>query len=229
MLDILREEKKYRISLGTATYIRSKLENVLQGDSFNGSNAYLVRSLYFDSISDKDYFDKQIGTDYHKKIRIRIYDPKSTKAKLELKEKSGSMQRKRSLSICKEDAIELINRNYEVLKNYEEDLANELYMIMSTDLYVPRCIVEYDRIAFGVTENNTRITIDSRVRSNEGNFDLFSENLQTYPVMHNDDVILEVKYNNFLLSYVKDVIKCINKIEMSASKYCMARKFGLGG
>ena len=229
MLDVLREEKKYRISLSTAIYICSKLKNVLHGDSFNGSNSYLVRSLYFDSIVDQDYFDKQIGTNYHKKIRIRIYDPNSKTAKLELKEKSGSMQRKRSLSISREDAIEMTNRNYEVLKNYEEDLANELYMIMTTNLYVPRCIVEYERIAFGVTENNTRITIDSKVRSNEGNFDLFSENLQTYPVMHNDDVILAIKYKNFLLSYVKDVIKYVNKIEMSASKYCMARKFGLGG
>ena len=76
---------------------------------------------------------------------------------------------------------------------------------------------------------NIRITLDSNVRANEGNFNLFSENLLTYPVMHRDDVILEVKYNNFLLSYIKDMLRCIDRNEMSASKYCMARKFGLGG
>lgn len=229
MLDVLREEKKYRISLSTAFYIRNKLENVLHGDSFNGNNVYLVRSLYFDSISDLDYFDKESGTNYHKKIRLRIYNPHSKSAKLELKEKNGVMQRKRSLTISKEDALKLIDKNYEVLKNYEEDLAYEIYMIMTTNMYVPRCIVEYDRIAFGVTENNIRITLDSNVRANEGNFNLFSENLLTYPVMHRDDVILEVKYNNFLLSYIKDMLRCIDRNEMSASKYCMARKFGLGG
>lgn len=229
MLDVLREEKKYKISLMTALHLQNRVENVMHGDSFNGNNAYLVRSLYFDSIFDKDYFEKQVGTNYHKKIRLRIYNPKSSSAKLELKEKSGTMQRKRSLKVSRSDALDLINGNYEVLKNYEEGLAEELHMIMTTGLYVPRCIVEYDRVAFGIPENNIRITFDSRVRSNEGNFDLFSEKLLTYPVINEDDVILEVKYNNFLLSYVKDLIKNLDKTEVSASKYCMARAYGLGG
>lgn len=229
MLDVLREEKKYTISMMTALHLKNRIENVMHGDSFNGNDKYMVRSLYFDSIFDKDYFEKQAGTNYHKKIRLRIYNPKSMSAKLELKEKSGTMQRKRSLKVSKEHALALIKGDYEVLKNYEEELAEELYIIMTTGLYVPRCIVEYDRIAFGVPENNIRITFDSRVRSSEGNFDLFSESLITYPVIHEDDVILEVKYNNFLLSYVKDLIKNIDKAEVSASKYCMARAYGLGG
>ena len=229
MLDVLREEKKYKISLTTALHLRNRIGSVMHGDSFNGNDAYLVRSLYFDSIFDEDYFEKQIGTNYHKKIRLRIYDTKSTSAKLELKEKSGTMQRKRSLKVSKKHALELIKGNYEVLKNYEEDLAQELYIIMTTHLYVPRCIVEYERVAFGIPENNIRVTFDSRVRSNEGDFDLFSDALLTYPIIHEDDVILEIKYNNFLLSYVKDLVKNIDKAEVSASKYCMARKYGLGG
>ncbi|WP_293982558.1 polyphosphate polymerase domain-containing protein [uncultured Clostridium sp.] len=229
MLDVLREEKKYKISLKSKGYVLGYISNILHGDAFNGTRPYLVRSLYFDSIGDEDYFNKQVGTDYHKKIRLRVYSPDSDNAKLEIKEKSGSMQRKRSLTVSKEDAIELINRNYEVLKNYKEDLAEELYMIMVTKLYVPRCIVEYERIAFGTPENNIRITFDSNVRSNEGNFNLFSNELNTYPVMNSDDVIFEVKYNNFLFSYIKDVIRCIDKIEVSASKYCMSRRFGLEG
>lgn len=229
MLDVFREEKKYKISLKSKLYILSYIKNVLHGDSFNGTNSYIVRSLYFDSIDDEDYFNKQAGSNYHKKIRLRTYNLNSEIVKLELKEKRGSMQRKRSLNISKEDAMDLIEKKYEVLKKYEEDLAEELYMIMTTKLYVPRCIVEYDRIAFGVSENNIRITFDSDVRSNEGNFDLFSKELFTYPVMEADDVILEVKYNNFLLSYIKQLLKNVDKTEVSASKYCMARQFGLGG
>jgi hypothetical protein len=78
-------------------------------------------------------------------------------------------------------------------------------------------------------ENDIRITFDSEVESNEGYFDIFDKNLCIYPVMPKDEVILEVKYNNFILSYIKDVIQCVDKTEMSNSKYCMARKYGMIG
>ena len=39
--------------------------------------------------------------------------------------------------------------------------------------------------------------------------------------------ILEVKYNHFLLTYVRDILRSCNQSELSASKYCMARRIGL--
>lgn len=90
-------------------------------------------------------------------------------------------------------------------------------------------LYEYDRIAFGVNENNIRLTLDTGVRSNEGSFDIFSDKLQLYPVMQSDEGMLEVKYNRFLLSYIKDVIQCVDMLETSVSKYSMSRRFGLGG
>ncbi len=229
MLDILREEKKYEVSLTEMAYVKSRLEAVLRGDSVNGTKTYLVRSLYFDSISDVDYFEKEAGVSERKKIRIRVYSPDSKVAKLELKAKSGGMQRKQSLTISKEDATEMIHGNYEVLKNYKDDLAGYLYRTMTMEMYLPRCVVEYDRIAFRTSENDIRITLDSGVRANEGNFDIFSDKLMFYPVMNPCKGVVEVKYNRFLLSYVKDILQGIDKVETSVSKYCMSRKYGLGG
>ncbi len=228
-LDVFREEKKYEMSTLGLEYVRQRLESCLHGDPFNGTKAYLVRSLYFDSYSNIDYWDKDLGANYRKKIRLRVYTPDAESAKLELKEKKGSMQRKQSLTIPREEAIELTKGNYDVLLNHEEELASYLYGKMTTELYAPRTVVEYDRVAFGTNENNIRLTIDTGIRANEGNYDIFDENLQLYPVMRLDRGVLEVKYNNFLLSYIKDVIECVDSLETSVSKYVLARGIGMGG
>ena len=51
--------------------IRNKLDKVLTLDR---GDAYVVRSIYFDSPDDKDYYDKQGGEIVRKKLRLRIYD-----------------------------------------------------------------------------------------------------------------------------------------------------------
>ncbi|WP_022747780.1 polyphosphate polymerase domain-containing protein [Lachnobacterium bovis] len=228
MLDVLREEKKYDMTSSELLLVKSKLSKVLLGDSFNGFNSYLVRSLYFDSYTDRDLNEKAAGLSERKKIRLRIYHTDAKKAKLELKAKSGTMQRKRSLTILKEDAIELIKGNYSVLLKYTESIAMEFYVIMSSELYRPKCVIEYDRIAMRAPENNIRITIDTGVRSNEANFDFFSDKLDFYKVMPDDKGVLEVKYNRFLPSYIKLALNVSDKLETSVSKYVLARKFAGG-
>lgn len=84
--------KKYSISLETGRQLTVRLSRVFHRDRYGGRNGYLVRSLYFDSIYDDDYFDKINGLEYRKKIRLRIYDPDQDWAKLEVKEKRGSVQ-----------------------------------------------------------------------------------------------------------------------------------------
>lgn len=227
MLDVLREEKKYRLSTMEASRLFSVMSQVLQGDPYNGLNSYMVRSLYFDTIQDQDYFEKDEGVEYRKKIRIRVYDASAQKAKLEMKEKCGVSQRKRSLTISREDAMALIDCNYEVLLKYEEPLAMEFYLLMTTELYRPKCVVQYNRIAFATNENNIRITYDSDISSNEGYFNIFDEHLPLYSVLPQDQMVLEVKYNNFLLSYIKDTLLLADKTETANSKYCLCRKYGM--
>ena len=77
-------------------------------------------------------------------------------------------------------------------------------------------------------ENNTRVTFDSDIRATESSFDIFDSNLCLYPVYSTEKTVLEVKYNHFLLSYIKDIINSVDKIETSVSKYCLARTISLG-
>ena len=88
--------------------------------------------------------------------------------------------------------------------------------------------MEYLRQAYLAQENHIRITLDSRITATETCFDLFSARLPQFPVMDPFRMVLEVKYNGFLPSYIKDLLHQVHRPELSISKYCMARRLTCG-
>lgn len=225
-MDISRVEKKYVISLMLMYWFRPQFERLLQQDEHNGNQGYQVRSLYFDTFYDDDYEDKESGLEFRRKIRLRIYHPDDHSAKLELKEKQGESQRKRSISLDREQSNRLIAGDLQPLLEEGSALGREFYYIMSKEHYMPRSIVEYDRIALLGPANEVRITFDRRVRATESNFDLFSPHLRLYPVIDPDDIILEVKYNHFLFSYIRDLLSTVRRSQVSIGKYSLSRSVG---
>ena len=218
-LDVSRVEEKYVLTYAEAERLYLKLRKILPGDGVNGYEAYCVRSLYFDSYYNDDYLDKLSGIKDRKKIRLRIYDVSASDVKLELKQKEGDNQRKRSVRITRQEAEMLCQEN---------GVAQDIYYIMKKEVYRPKCIVEYKRRAFAVPTNNIRITFDSEIVSAEGNLDLFvPSRALTIPVESKNTVILEVKYNHFLLSYIKDALGFCDVAQGSYSKYVVGRKMGL--
>jgi len=221
---VTREEKKFLISLEEFRTKSHYLDSLMIQDEHNGIDGYIIRSLYFDTVYDDDFFEKLEGVETRRKIRLRIYDPKHDFAMLEMKQKQGASQKKRSLRMTKADAEELIKGKYEVLLNYQEDFAIECYGLMHHKCYRPKTIVQYNRKAYIAKENKIRITFDNNIVATETNFDLFSENLVMYPVLDKFNVVLEVKFNGFLLDYIRQFINSINKSELSVSKYALARQ-----
>ena len=51
--------------------------------------------------------------------------------------------------------------------------------------------------------------------------------MNLYPVLDPFQAVLEVKYNGFLLSYIKSAVSQADRSELSVSKYCLARSAGL--
>ena len=220
----MREEKKFLISVAEFSAVRARLEKVMRQDSHNGVHGYLIRSLYFDTPFDTDFFEKQAGVELRRKIRLRIYDPKQDFAMLEMKQKQGARQLKRSLRISREDAQKLIGGDYSVILNYSEPFAAEVYAFMKTRAYIPKTIVQYKRKAFTAKENKIRVTFDNQIVSTESCFDLFSQRLNMNPVLDPYDVVLEVKFNGFILNYIQSLINSVDKSELSVSKYVLARQ-----
>ncbi len=226
MISVCRREEKYPLDVTHAHYYRNVFASILMTDSFSKNGSYMVRSLYFDTPDDKDFFQKINEQNIRRKIRLRIYHPNDQSAKLEMKQKENIFQKKRSLKVSKEDALTLIDGQYSVLLNYEDDFATELYTIMQSELYQPKSIVEYQRYAFMAKENNIRLTFDSDICATESSFDLFSENLPLTPVFPLDKVIFEVKYDKFMLKYISDIISRVDARNISSSKYCLSRSIG---
>ena len=224
MNQVLREEKKYLIGIHEFLRKSRELEKVLLQDRHNAGDGYMIRSLYFDTVYDQDYFEKQEGIELRRKIRLRIYDPNARYAMLEMKQKQGVQQRKRSLKVSREDAESIMRGNYSPLLKYEDPFAAELYAFMLVRCYRPCSIVQYQRKAFIAKENHIRVTFDHHIVSSESCLDLFSENLNMNPVLDPYDVVLEVKFNGFLLGYIKDMLKDVDKSELSVSKYVLARQ-----
>ncbi len=224
MQDVLRYERKFMLD-GAEFMKKSRwIQQLLQEDPHNGAEGYLIRSLYFDTEYDGDFFDKEYGIEVRKKLRLRIYDPNSGAAALEMKQKQGERQKKRSLRLRREDAQRLIACDYTPLLACPEPFAAECYALMSTRCYRPRAVIQYRRMAFVARENSIRVTFDRRIDATESCFDLFDPRLRMNPVMDRSQVVLEVKYNGFLLSYIKEMLADLEKSELSVSKYCLARQ-----
>lgn len=224
MQKVLRNERKYMISLSEWMRKSHELHQLLHEDPHNGIHGYTIRSLYFDTEYDDDFFDKEYGMEVRKKLRLRVYDPKGESAVLEMKQKQGEQQLKRSLRLRREDAERLIAGNYSPLLHYPEDFAAECYALMNIRCYRPKVVIEYRRKAFIAKENSTRITFDHHIEATQSNFDLFNPGLAMNPVMARSQAVLEVKYNRFLLSYIQEMLNSIDKSELSVSKYSIARQ-----
>ena len=223
MNEVLRQEKKYAVNVLDGAALRGRLCPVMHGDAHNGPQGYSIRSLYFDTPDDQDFNDKVDGLELRRKIRLRTYSPQSDFAMLEMKQKEGPYQRKRSLRLSREDAQRLCQGDYRPLQAYEDPFAAECYGLMHCRCYRPKAVVEYRRQAFVARENHIRITLDSRIVATEAELDLFSQRLPMYAVMDPFHMVLEVKYNGFLLSYIKDLLNLVERSELSVSKYCLAR------
>lgn len=223
MNEVLRQEKKFLIDLSQFYRYSSHLSQVMQEDANNGREGYQIRSLYFDTLEDQDFQEKEDGVELRRKIRLRTYSPYSDFAVLEMKQKQGAMQKKRSLKMAKEDAAKLIKGEYGVLLHYREQFAAECFALMQSRCYRPKAVIDYRRKAFVAKENKIRITFDHHLTGTESNFDIFDGNLMEYPILDPVLGVLEVKYNGFLLSYLKDLLKECGKSELSVSKYCLGR------
>ena len=224
-LSVFRTENKYLLDYAEASLLREQLDKLLKRDSYSQNGSYVVRSLYFDTVENGDYFEKLAGTEIRKKIRIRSYSPDDEVCKLEVKQKNGDLQHKVSLLIDREDAIEITGGNFSVLTKYFDKSKNAAYIYsqLALGIYRPVALIEYDRIAYMHELYNTRITFDMNVRSNEAYFDLFDKNPIFTPIFDNM-VVLEVKYNGVLLDSISKLLEPFNITRTSVSKYCLGRK-----
>ena len=222
----LRHELKYHITPAELTVLRGVLAPVMQLDpNGNENNEYHIRSLYFDTINDDALEEKIAGVGNRKKYRIRIYNFSDKVIKLECKSKYGDLISKQSVSIPRELAEQLIAGDPDGLQRMRHPLLHDVYREMRTRLLRPAVIVDYVREAYIHQAEEVRITFDKQVRTGLYSVDMFNPQIPTYPVFDDPVEILEVKFDEFLPSYLQAILSGVTAQRSAVSKYTWCRRY----
>lgn len=224
----LRHELKFFINEAQYTLLRGMLQHTLQPDP-NGdeNNEYFIRSLYFDTVFNDALYDKYNGVQNRNKYRIRTYNLSDRIIKLECKTKVGSLISKRSLSIPRDLAEQLMAGDPAGLESTRSGLLSEVYREMTVNLLRPVVLVDYTREAWLHPVEEVRITFDKHLRSGLRSIGLFSPDVPTIPPFEHDEMILEVKYNRVLPPYIRNMLSmcCGGAVQSAISKYTWCRSF----
>ena len=206
--------------------LSSRLCCVLDKDVHSTQNgAYTVRSLYFDSPDDSALHDKLDGNPKRKKFRIRYYNDDTSFIRLEKKIKNLSYGLKKSEQITPQEAEKIIRGEIDFLIQSDKELLREFYTELKLNFLRPTVIIEYKREAFCLPYDNIRITLDSEIRSSNSFDNFFKSSLPLTDVSEKNESVLEIKFDNILPDYIRDIISPQISSQEAFSKYAAGRKY----
>ena len=221
MTDGLRHEYKYLISAADARLLKLRLRHIMKPDPHAGKTGeYTIRSLYFDDMFHHALAEKEDGISRRSKYRIRMYNYDPDFLKLEKKEKLGNLTRKTAQTIALPDAMRLQYHNVPQMPE-ETDLHGELAAKIRTGGFRSAVLVDYDRTPFVCADGNTRITLDANLRTRPYNPNLLASPAAMIPVLDRNQVILEVKFDDFLPGYLAEALGDIPKVNLAISKFAL--------
>lgn len=223
-MEVLRNELKYYINYSDYLMISKILGSVLEPDQHSSNKSgYFIRSLYFDSVDNHSFHEKLAGIENRRKYRLRIYGFNHNTVKFEIKHKLNNNIFKETAVISKKDALRVLNQDYDVLLNYKDKVLNKIYCTFKKEKYFPVVAVDYQREAYVSSLNKIRITFDRFLAKNSTTLDFFNPKMNTLPVLDDNIVIMEIKYNRFLPEWVKKSLQSVRGVQCSISKYCLSR------
>ena len=219
-----RHEVKHEINYLDMLTLRTRLAAAMLPDAHGAGGRYEVRSLYFDSPSDKALYQKFDGVKRREKYRIRMYDFDDSYISLQRKFRDGAMSAKDQAQISRPQMECILREDYDWIKESSTGLLFEFYHKVLTDGLRPKVIVDYTREAFTCQAGNVRVTLDYNIRAGapQNYFDPYTPTLPT----RGPWCILEVKWDDFLPDFVRDLIYIPGRRTAAFSKYAACRVYG---
>ncbi len=220
-----RNEIKFIISKTMAEVLKQRLSLIMSVDnnSYNSDNSYLIRSLYFDNENSDAYYEKMDGVEYRKKYRIRIYNFDDKFIRLECKYKHNNMTSKDQILIDKELCSKIINGKIDEIDLTKDNLLRQFALDYRLNRLNPSIIVDYNRVAFTYHVSDVRITFDSQIKSGMYNYNLFDKNATTYRVIDDNQMVLEVKFNEILPESIALILQTVPTFRQAFSKFATCR------
>ena len=220
-----RHEWKHEISYTDLLSIRARLQAVARPDPHAVGGKYQIRSLYFDNLYDKALREKTDGVNMREKFRIRYYNGDPSVIHLEKKSKINGLGTKFSAPLSRTEAQQIVDGEIDWMLNSPHGLIQELYCKMRYQGMQPKTIVDYIREPYIYTPGNVRVTFDSDIRTGLQSRDFL--NPETIPISaRSAPIILEVKWDAFLPSIIRDAVQTPGRRVCAFSKYAQCRVYG---
>ena len=220
-----RHEWKHELNTADLLVLRSRLRVVMESDPHAIDGKYHIRSLYFDTPDDKALREKIDGVNMREKFRIRLYNLDSSVIRLEKKGKRNGLGTKHSASLSAEEAQKIVDGDLDWMLNSGRPLVQELYCRMRYQGVRPKTIVDYTREPFIFRPGNVRVTLDYDIRTGLGCTDFLNPDAVTVPA-GDAPILLEVKWDEFLPSVIRDAVSVPDRRAGSFSKYAQCRIYG---
>ena len=220
-----RHEWKHEISYADLLAIRQRLRAVAECDPHAENGRYLIRSLYFDSLSDKALRETIDGVNLREKFRIRYYNGNPSVIHLEKKSKRAGLGTKYSAELTKDEAQSIVDGELDWMMSSGRPLVQELYCKMRYQGLRPKTIVDYTREPFIYRPGNVRVTFDYDIRTGLSCTDFLNPDCVTIPA-GDAPILLEVKWDAFLPSVIRDAVQTPGRRVEAFSKYAQCRIYG---
>lgn len=220
----LRHEWKHEITRADLLALRRRLRAAAQPDPHAANGSYQIRSLYFDTPSDRALREKLSGVSRREKFRIRYYNGDPSVIHLEKKAKLGGLGSKAQADLTADQAQRIVTGDLDWMADSETPLVRELYCKMRGELLRPRTIVDYTREPYIYPPGNVRVTLDYDIRTGLRCTD-FLDPCVTVPA-GDAPMILEVKWDAFLPDIIRDAVQLECCRTSAFSKYAQCRIYG---
>lgn len=221
-----RREIKHEITNLDCYLLRNKLKHYMDVDPHaKDDGKYFIRSVYFDNFDNKVLNQKKEGFYDRDKFRVRLYDLNMEFLNLEKKSKRNNLTFKQKCHMTAEEYEQIRAGHIDWMEKDTRSLIRDLYYQMILFQLKPVTVVDYEREVFIYRYGNVRVTFDSSIKTSLRNNDVLNPNLamvETNP----DIVILEVKYDEFLPTVIKQLLQIGHRRMGTYSKYQISRMYG---
>lgn len=219
-----RHEYKYYLNSNQNAILKAKVNGLLKKDPHaDKNNKYVIRSLYLDNLGDECFKENASGNDNRTKYRIRYYNNDLKRITFEKKSKIRGMCLKESCLITKDECEQIINGNIPDIKENDPEIKKRLFTEAKLKGMLPKVIVTYVRTPYIYRGGNVRVTFDEDITSSNDIKNFLNKKYVQRPILEKGKSILEVKWDEVLPLFIKEVMCLENYTWTAFSKYFMCR------
>lgn len=231
-----RHEIKFLVGVRSLPALCGELEEHLAPDAHHGSEGFGVRSIYYDTTDLRFYWERVEGLRFRRKLRIRHYGHEEivdeTPVFVEVKQRVGRVTQKRRVGLPHHAALRLCDGRERIEyagRGVDDVLVEEVLRLVCALELRPVTMTLFRRRAFSGRDADLglRVTVDTRVRGRDRDL-RFSENSEDRFIVPPSLAVVEVKVNDRVPRWLRDLTARHDLSAVHLSKYCQSvEAFGL--